>query len=172
MVEGRRVHCTYAPKLAEERAQRGAEEKREAEERVAQQVREEGEALERTKQRIEAIGRALGERSAVNSVRVRLKDKRGYSDKGPWRVWILMEATPPTLSSGTDHAYLGPAPTARPIGVSDEGKLIQVYTRSALTPGRGTGWPVDKPWMDGRDFPWAELGEAAERLASNYRLQI
>lgn len=165
---GKRVHRSYARRRAEEEADRAAKARLAQEGEKERERLDVQEAIEEAKRRIAVIGKALGERSTPGSVRVRLRDKRGMSDRGPWKVWPLMELTPPMPSSGADHAYMGPAPEPRMVGVNADGKLIQIYGRSWLAPSRGHGWPVDQVWMKTRAFPWDELLAAAERLAARH----
>jgi hypothetical protein len=162
---GKRIHRTLARKRAAAQADLAAQATRVTEEAREREREEDEAALQAVKDRVFEIGRELGRRRAPGSVKVRLRDKRGMSDKGPWTVWPLMEMTPPMPSSGTDHAYQGGAPTPRMIGVDANGKLVEIYGRSWLMPDRGHGLPVGRPWMDERDFRWKELLEAAERLA-------
>jgi hypothetical protein len=172
MAGGKRVHRSTGRARAKEKADREAKVELAIAEDRERRRRDEEDAVERAKSRIAALGKALGEHSAPGSVRVRLRDKRGMADQGPWKVWPLMELTPPTLPSGTDHAYLGPAPEPRMVGVDDQGKLIQIHRMSWLSASRGLGWPVDHPWMKSRTFPWDELTAAAERCAARQGIQM
>ena len=163
---GNREHHLHVEERARAKAQTAAalEKAREDEERSRREHREE--ELKAVQARVASIGKALGRSRAGGSIRV--YDQ--FRKEGKWRVWPLLQSTPPRRRERS-YSIEGQIAEeeAQTVGISDQGKLIAIFRRSALFQGRGYGHPLSNEWKE--SLPWQEMLERAEALGERYGIE-